>query len=150
MSQLRVRDLMTDRVVTTRPSDSVDRIYDTMGQCGIRHLVVVDDEGDLIGVVSHRDLLRRTVVERGDLPLSMERNALRRMRVEEVMTSEVETAEPDDPLEAAAQRMFDNKIGCLPVVEGYQVVGMLTEADFVKYFAQDETRRPSRGAAPGR
>jgi CBS domain-containing protein len=101
-------------------------------------------------VVSHRDLLRRTVVERGDLPLSMERNALRRMRVEEVMTSEVETAEPDDPLEAAAQRMFENKIGCLPVVEGYQVVGMLTEADFVKYFAQDETRRPSRGAAPGR
>lgn len=140
MSQLRVRDLMTDRVVSARPSDSVERIYDTMGQRGIRHLVVVDEEDDLIGVVSHRDLLRRTLIERGDLPLSMERMALRRMRVDEVMTSEVETAGPDDPLGDAAQRMFENKIGCLPVVEGYKVVGMLTESDFVRYFAQNERR----------
>lgn len=138
MSDLRVRDLMTDHVLTIRPSDSVELIYDTMGERSIRHLVVVDEEGDLVGVVSHRDLLRRTVVERGVLPLSMERDELRRMRVEEVMTSEVETAEPDHPLHEAAQRMFDNKIGCLPVVEGYKVVGLLTESDFVRHFIQND------------
>jgi CBS-domain-containing membrane protein len=141
MSDLRVRDLMTDHVVSIRPGDSVERIYDTMGERSIRHLVVVDDEGDLVGVVSHRDLLRRTVVEHGALPLSMERDQLRKMRVEEVMTSEVETTEPDQPLNDAAQRMFDNKIGCLPVVEGYKVVGMLTESDFVRHFIRSEGAR---------
>lgn len=134
MSELRVRDLMTENVVSVRPKDSVDKVYDTMAERSIRHLAVIDEEGDLVGVVSHRDLLRNSLVERSDLPLSVQREMMRRMRVEEVMTSEVETAEPDQPLAEAAQVMYENKFGCLPVVEGWRVIGILTESDFVRYF----------------
>lgn len=134
MNELRVRDLMTENVASVRPRDSVDKVYDTMAEKSIRHLAVIDEEGDLVGVVSHRDLLRNSLVERSDLPLSVQREMMRRMRVEEVMTSEVETAEPDQPLSEAAQVMYENKFGCLPVVEGWRVVGILTESDFVKYF----------------
>lgn len=134
MKELRVRDLMTENVVSVRPGDTVDKIHDAMTERGIRHIAVIDEEGDLVGVVSHRDLLRRALIERSDLPLFVQRAVLRRTRVEEVMTSEIETVEPDQPLTEAAQVMFDNKIGCLPVVEGSRVIGILTESDFVKYF----------------
>jgi CBS domain-containing protein len=131
---LRVRDLMTERVLTVGPGDTVDKIYDAMTQHSIRHLAVIDGDGDLVGVVSHRDLLRHALIERVDLPLFVQRAVLRRTRVEEIMTSEIETAEPDQPLAEAAQIMFDGKLGCLPVVEGWRVVGILTESDFVRYF----------------
>jgi CBS domain-containing membrane protein len=127
---------MTDKVLSVRPGESVDKIYDAMTERSIRHITVIDDDGDLVGVVSHRDLLRHSLIERSDLPLFVQKAILKRTRVEEVMTSEVETAEPDQPVKEAAQVMFENKFGCLPVVEGWRVVGILTEADFVKYFTQ--------------
>lgn len=136
MNELRVRDLMTEKVVSVRPQDSVEKIYDAMAERNIRHLAVIDEEGDLVGLVSHRDLLRNANIERSDLPLSVQRELMRRMRVEEVMTSEVETTEPELLLSEAAQVMFENKFGCLPVVEGWRVVGILTESDFVKYFTR--------------
>jgi CBS domain-containing protein len=141
MAELRVRDLMSENVVSVRPSDSVEKIYDSMSERSIRHIAVIDAEGDLVGLVSHRDLLRHALIERPDLPLFVQRALLRRTKVEEIMTSEVETAEPDGPLADAARTMFDNKLGCLPVVEGWRVVGILTESDFVRYF--------SRGGANG-
>lgn len=139
MSQMRVRDLMTEKVLSVHPGESVDKIYDTMTERNVRHVAVIDDDGDLVGVVSHRDLLRHSLIERADLPLFAQKALLRRIRVEEVMTSEVETADPDQPLKEAAQVMYENKFGCLPVVEGWRVVGILTESDFVKYF----TRAPA-------
>lgn len=135
MSELRVRDLMTDNVLTVRPGDTVDKIYDAMSERSIRHIAVIDDEGDLVGLVSHRDLLRHALIERPDLPLFVQRAILKRTKVEEIMTSEVATAEPDLPLAEAAQMMFENKFGCLPVIEGWRVVGILTESDFVRYFS---------------
>jgi CBS domain-containing membrane protein len=140
MKDLRVRELMTDRVVSVRPCDTVDKIYDAMSERSIRHIAVIDEDGDLVGVVSHRDLLRRALIERADLPLFVQRAVLRRTRADEVMTSEIETVDPDQPLAEAAQVMFDNKIGCLPVVEGSRVVGILTESDFVKFFTRGWTQ----------
>ena len=127
---------MTGNVVSVRPSDTVDKIHDAMTERSIRHVAVIDKDGELVGVVSHRDLLRRALIERSDLPLFVQRAVLRRTRVDEVMTSEVETIEPDQPVAEAAQVMFDNKIGCLPVVDGWRVVGILTESDFVKFFTR--------------
>ena len=134
-AELRVRDLMTPNVVSVRPEDSVAAAYELMLDHRFRHLVVFDKDGDLVGLLTHRDLLRHSLIERAELPLSLQRSVMRRIRVEEVMTSEVETAEAGQPLEEAAQVMFENKYGCLPVVEGSRVVGILTEADFVRFFA---------------
>ena len=62
---------------------------------------------------------------------------MRRRRVREIMSTEVETVDPDVDLKAAAQMMLDNKIGCLPVVEGEHLVGILTEADFVRWYLEN-------------
>jgi len=135
MSELRVRDLMTSNVVTIQSGDSVATAYELMLDHRFRHLVVVDNEGDLVGLLTHRDLLRHSLIERAGLPLSLQNGVMQRIRVEEVMTSDVETAEPGQWLGEAALVMFENKYGCLPVVEGTRPVGILTEADFVRFFA---------------
>jgi CBS domain-containing membrane protein len=135
MSELRVRDLMTPNVVTVQSRDSVATAYELMLDHRFRHLVVVDGEGDLVGLLTHRDLLRHSLIERAGLPLSLQNGVMQRIRVEEVMTSEVETAEPGQWLREAALVMYENKFGCLPVVEGTRPVGILTEADFVRFFA---------------
>lgn len=136
MNELRVRDLMTPKVVTVRPDDTIAMAHELMLDHRFRHLVVVDAEGDLVGLLTQRDLLRHSLTERTELPLNVQRTIMRRIRVEEVMTSEVETTEPGEWLRQAASVMFENKYGCLPVVEGAQVVGILTEADFVRFFSQ--------------
>jgi CBS domain-containing membrane protein len=135
MNEMRVRDLMTPDVVSVRPDDNIATAYGLMLDHRFRHLVVVDGDGDLVGLLTHRDLLRHSLIERAELPLSLQRSVMRRIRVEEVMTSEVETADPGQWLQEAAQVMFENKLGCLPVVEGPRVMGILTETDFVRHFA---------------
>jgi CBS domain-containing membrane protein len=148
MTDIRVRDLMTRGVFCVGPRDTVERAYDLMNERGLRHLLVVDGDGDLVGLVSHRDLLRNALIERGAMPLNLERALMRRIRVEEVMTSEVETADPEQSVAAAAQVMLENKFGCLPVVEGMHLVGILTESDFVRHFAGDSRQARSERRGP--
>jgi CBS domain-containing protein len=146
MEMLRVRELMTEDLVTVLPETETAVAWDLMGERDLRHLIVVDEEGDLLGVVSHRDLLRNALIERADVPLFVERELLQRTRVRDVMVSLVLTAEPEQDAAEAARTLFDEKIGCLPVVEGRRVVGILTESDFVRWFAYGA--RPRREPAP--
>jgi CBS domain-containing protein len=140
-----VRDLMTREVLCVQPGDNLQEVYDLMADHHVRHIVVVDEDGDLRGLVSHRDLLRSSPIERLDLPLSLTRDILEEVRVQEVMTSEVQTAEPDLSLAEAARTMFDDKLGCLPVVEGSRLVGILTESDFVRHYARTAERQTPSG-----
>lgn len=139
MSPLRVRDLMTEEVFSVHPAASVDKVYGELTGSGpghVAHVAVVDEEGDLVGTVSPEDLLRHGLTGRPDLPAAFQKVLLRQIRVEEIMTSEVETAGPDQPLEDAARMMFENQLSYLPVVEGWRVVGILSAADVVKHLGQ--------------
>ena len=147
MKTLRVRELMTWDVVTVLPDMDTEAAWDLMSDRQLRHLVVVDRDGDLLGVVSHRDLLRQALIEQPDLPRYVERELLARTTVREVMAQPVVTADPEQDLAEAARTLFDNKIGCLPVVEGNRVVGILTESDYVRWFAYGP-RAAEEPAAP--
>ena len=132
---LRVRDLMTDDVYTLKPSDTLASAYDLMDTRHVRHIPVVDREGDLQGLVTHRDLMRGAFGASSVRPVSSQRDLLSQSFVEEIMQVDVETVEPDALLKDAAQIILENKFGCLPVVEGASLVGILTEADFVRFVA---------------
>jgi CBS domain-containing membrane protein len=131
-----VRDLMTADPYTLGPRDSLASLYDLMDTHRVRHVPIVD-EGELVGLLTHTDLAMSALSSLSDLPLSQERDLLQRHRVREIMITEIETVEPDTPLRDAAQTLFENKIGCLPVVEGSRLVGILTESDFVRRFVED-------------
>lgn len=134
---MQVDDLMTSNVFALRPEDDLGALQDLMRSHDIRHVPVVDEDGDLVGLVSHRDLLRSALIEQ-PVPAYLERALLERLKVRDVMVRDVESVAPDDDLRDAAQLMFENKYGCLPVVAGKRLVGILTEADFVRLMAQGE------------
>lgn len=131
-----VRDLMTPRVFSVRPDDDLEGLYDLLDERHIRHVPVVDAEGDLVGLVTQRDLARSALGPQDAVPLSMMQEMLRRRRVREIMATEVESVEPDESLKTAAEMLLENKIGCLPVVEGEHLVGILTESDFVRRYVE--------------
>lgn len=156
METLKVRDLMTWDVVTVQADTDTETAWNLMAERDLRHLVVVDSEGDLLGVVSHRDLLRHALIEQPGLPPFVERELLKSTRVREVMVAPVLTGEPEQNAAEASRILFENKIGCLPVVEGNHLVGILTESDFVRWFgfakkpAPGERRPEAVGSALSR
>ncbi len=132
MRPLTVGEVMTRDLVTIRPGDSLAAVRDKMHEGRIRHIPVVDDNGRLAGLVSHRDLLRSTLIERAGISSYVEDSILEDLRAEEVMVSELEVVTPDTDLRDAARLMLREKYGCLPVVDGPRLAGILTEADFMK------------------
>jgi CBS domain-containing membrane protein len=133
---MRVRDIMTAQVVVVDAADSLKVVDDIMKWKHVRHLPVVDGEGELVGLVTHRDLLRACVSSIADISHREQDALLRGIPVRQVMRTEMYTVEPDSDVRRAAEIMLDHKIGCVLVVEGRRLVGILTEADFVRYLLQ--------------
>ena len=131
-----VRDLMTEKVFTLKGRDDLTALYDLMDSRRVRHVPIVESDGELVGLVTDRDLSRSALGAVEELPLSVERDILRRRRIRDIMATEPDTIEPDATLKEAAEILLENKVGCLPVVEGLRLVGILTEADFVSDFLE--------------
>jgi len=134
-----VRDLMTETVFTVSPADDLATLYDLMDSRHVRHVPVVEDE-EIVGLVTSTELSRSALGKVDELPLSEERAMLRRRHVRDIMLGEPDTIEPDALLQDAAELLLESKIGCLPVVEGLRLVGIITEADFVSDFLKRESR----------
>ncbi len=137
---LRVRDLMSSEVVTLGRDETLDIADRIMALGRIRHMPVVDADGRLVGVVSQRDLFRGALATALGLTHAIQTKVLGAITVHEIMTADPLTTTPDTPLMESAQVMLRHKIGCLPVVEGDQLVGILTEADFVANFCMGKSR----------
>jgi CBS domain-containing membrane protein len=133
MSNLYVRDLMSEKVHTIEPSEDLEKLYELMEDYHIRHVPVVNANGELEGIVSNRDLVKNALFADGELPLSQRQNFLESITVESIMTKDPEVIEPDQKIQDAGNIMLENKISCLPVTENDKVVGIITEADFVKF-----------------
>lgn len=133
MGKLLVRDLMTEQVFSVQPDEDVEELYNIMADKHVRHVPVVDSEGTLIGIVSHRDLIGSVFLDSDVLPMAEQRDLFKAIKVEEIMHRGADSSSPDDSIDEAGRIMLEGKLGCLPVTEGDKLVGILTEADFVKY-----------------
>jgi CBS domain-containing membrane protein len=133
-SELLVSHLMSSDPIAVQPSDPMSLVKQLMDENKIRHIPVVDDDGEILGLITRRDLLLRQGLSATDeLPYASEMDALEEIRVDEIYIREPETVSEDTPIEEAARILLENKFGCLPVVEGSVLVGILTESDFVRY-----------------
>ncbi len=121
---MQVRDVMVKRVVTIGPKEPAKRAWELMRDHHFRHLPVTDG-GRVVGIVSDRDL--RPVL----LSPSLEE-----LRVEEIMTGEPFTIDPEASVVEAARLMVDQKIGGLPVVSGDELVGIVTETDLLSILVE--------------
>ena len=159
---LLVRDWMTKVLATLSPEASVAEALTLCRERRIRHIPILE-EGRLVGIVSDRDL-RDASPALGD---AQRASALQEIRVGDVMTREVSTADPQDSIENVAQEMYELKIGSLPVVaegpmvdEGLAVaeeelLGIVTSSDVMRALVmlaglpepgcRIEVRAPNRG-----
>jgi len=121
---LQVKDSMTREVATLSPEDTAKTALALCRERRIRHLPVLED-GRLVGIASDRDF-RAAAPPLGDPDRAV---ALAEIRVGEVMAREVVTVASDDPIEQAANTMRERRIGCLPVLEDGELVGIITASD---------------------
>lgn len=117
---LSVRDVMSTDLVTVAPTEVARRAYELMRDRRIRHLPVLSSDGRLVGVLSDRDL-RPILLSPG----------LTGATVGELMSESLTTISPDALVEDAASLLVVKKIGCLPVVDGTRLVGIVTETDLL-------------------
>jgi acetoin utilization protein AcuB len=123
-----VRDCMTRDPITVRPHSDPLAAIALLKSARIRRLPVVDEQGHVVGMVSHTDLER--FLSKAPSPGILKRQH----HVEQAMTTPVVTVSPDHPMEEAARLMVEHKIGSLPVIEEGRLVGIITETDIFKQF----------------
>jgi CBS domain-containing protein len=119
---LRVRDLMSQRLLTLRDNSSVGRAESEMKLARIRHLPILDAEGALVGMISNRDVLRCLGNEVYGRSLCVSR----------IMSRPVVTVAIDAPAQEAAHLLREHKFGALPVVDSERrLAGIITETDLL-------------------
>lgn len=129
---LKVSDVMTRDVATLGRNDSLRTADDVMRLGRIRHLPIVDEDGELAGIVSQRDLFHGGLIKALGYGTHARGRALDSLVVKEAMKTDVVTTTPETDIVQAARLMLEKKIGCLVVLEGRKLVGILTESDFVR------------------
>jgi CBS domain-containing protein len=127
-----VKDEMTRDVKTMHPNDKLSVADELMKIGGFRHVVVVEnDSGAVVGVVSHRDIFYGALAWSTGQGGVAHQKALDALPAKQVMCTDVTTVTPDMPLVEAARIMSKEKLGCLPVLRNERLVGILTEGDFL-------------------
>lgn len=130
---MQVREVMVKRVVTIGPREPAKRAWELMRTNRFRHLPVVDGKR-VVGIVSDRDL-----------PSIFLSASLDELLVEQIMTENLLTIDPETSVEKAARLMVDRKIGSLPVVSDGELVGIVTETDLLSVLVELLRLRTGKG-----
>ncbi len=129
---LKVNDLMTTKVFSLQDSDNLQTARSIMSLGRIRHIPIVDNEKSFVGLLTHRDLLSVTISRLAEIEAHVQDEIDASIPIREIMRRDVTTIPEDMDLRDAAEILLKHKYGCLPVVRQNRLVGILTEADFLK------------------
>lgn len=120
----RVSDIMSTRLESIRTSESAKEAAKKMLDKNVSSLLVVDEDGQAIGIITERDIARGVCIH--DV-LSKE------FKVRHLMTSPLSTIDPTLSAEMAANRMLQDKVRHLIVKEDDKTVGIITATNFIDY-----------------
>src|SRR4029450_14005163 len=127
-----VREIMMGNPVTLKPADTLDLANDVISLGRIRHIPVVD-AGQLVGLLSERDLLGAAATQIFGLKQKTKSALLKSVLIKDVMKKHVVTVSPQTSIKDAAHLLADKKIGCVPVVSNGAIVGLVTTTDILRY-----------------
>jgi acetoin utilization protein AcuB len=123
---------MSSPAITTSPDTPMQEALSLMREKNVRRLPVIDSSGKLVGIVSERDILQASPSGAISLDVWELTYLLSKITIQKIMEVVVLTIPGDTPIEEAARIMADNFVGALPVVDGGNIVGMITETDIFK------------------
>jgi CBS domain-containing protein len=156
MAEMKAADVMVSTVVTVGPEASVQDVAETLLKNRISAVPVVSNGGNLVGIVSEGDLIRRTEMDTERRrsrwltlliaqPLAAEFVKSHACRVADVMTRDIIVATPDTPLRHIAALLEKNGIKRVPIVSNGKLVGIVSRANLVQALAS--ARKEIKAAA---
>jgi acetoin utilization protein AcuB len=135
MTQL--SEIMNRKVVTVDTHASLRQAQRILDRHNIRHLFVMDGKR-LVGIVTDRDLRKAAPSSKSPLTASEREEFMDELKVVEVMSRKLIEASPSTAVREAAKVMVREKIGCLPVVDGNALVGIVTEIDLLEILVRGD------------
>jgi acetoin utilization protein AcuB len=134
-----VKERMKRDPVTVKKGDSFRYALKLIRKEGIRHLPVLDGKR-LVGIVTDRDLRQSAPSPATTLEVHELNYLLERLTIEAIMTKRVITVGPETNLLDATKLLLAHKIGCLPVVEHEELLGIITEGDLLRALVEMQER----------
>ena len=131
-----VKDRMTSNPTTVTTNTSLKEALELIRSQSFRHLPVVNEEGKLVGITTEKSLVYASPTSATSLSVFEVDYILSRTKVGQIIQGEVITVGPELPVEEAARVMVDHGIGCLPVVEGDALVGIISDTDIFRVFVE--------------
>ena len=128
---MHVSDWMTKKVITVAPDDFVSDAVRLIKDKRIKHIPVVKG-GRLKGIISDRDIKEYLPSKATSLDVYELHYLLQSTKVKTIMHEKVTTTTPGTPVEEAALRFLESCIGCMPVMEGKELVGIISDCDIFR------------------
>jgi CBS domain-containing protein len=125
-----VRDIMTTDLTTLREDEMLLDAILIFARAGVRHIPILDGK-HLVGIVTERDLKRGAPAILPGTPPEEHNRLMETTPLSKIMTRELATIEPSKTVYEAAKVLYDRRIGCLPVVEKDELIGMVTTTDML-------------------
>ncbi len=135
MREALVKEAMSEKVLSVTPQTSLKELLAVFEEHDYNMLPVMRD-ARLVGVVTKLDLLRAFVVER-TLTKANYFNILADS-VDDVMRTDIEYVGPNDSIRQAVEQMVENKLRSMPVVDGKNLVGIISRGDVIRYLIFDD------------
>jgi len=145
---MRVSSFMTAKVIAARPSDGIRRTFFRMRQHRVRHMPVLDEDGNLVGFISDRDLRRPNWVDE-TMDVAHAYHLDDKLTVGDLMTTNVLVVHTYDTIKKAVGYFLEHRYGALPVLNKEEkLVGILSAHDLLRALDQllDENRKKARAA----
>ena len=127
-----VGNVMRTELVTVPPETTLLSAQDLLEKKQINHLLVVDSEGELLGIISDRDLKKSWASSATTLSKNELMYLLDQVTVFSIMAKKTIAITPGTTIERAALLMNQNRINALPVLDGKELVGIITSSDVIK------------------
>lgn len=129
---LKIQDMMTTELFFLKTTDTLRTARSMMSLARIRHIPIVDKKGAFVGLLTHRDILQASISRFAEVDKTVQDEIDAGIPIAEIMRTDVATVYPEMEVRDAAEILLNHKYGCLPVVRGEKLVGIVTEADFLK------------------
>ena len=138
LKDVKLKEIMTDRIVTVHVDALFSEVAEKLTNHGFRHLPIINDEKQLVGLITERDLFKIQAPRRlEDGSWYFDKDMLDAVILRTVMTQNPFTMHPDDSLGEAVVQMVRKKYGCIPVVDqNGRLCGIITQMDILKIAAQ--------------
>lgn len=125
-----VRELMSRDLVVLQPDDTLQKVEQSFRAYNIHHIPVVDESGQLKGLVTRSDFSRANHL------LAHFRQDFKSVLVKDIMTRQLATITPDQPVQSVAEVFLTNIMHAMPVVDGGMLVGIITTQDLLRYLLE--------------